>query len=94
MKNTKRTYQELAVRIADDWSEHLLPPPVMHYYLLAELIGMGSFETFTEAYGPQPIEAKLADQGKDEFLNLGSFTRFGLDSIQLLMTHVSTKKSD
>lgn len=93
MKDIQRKYQQLAARIADDWSEHHLPPPVMHYYLLAELIGMGSLETFTDAYGPQPIEARIADQGKDEFLNLGSLTRFELDSIQLLMTHVSEKKS-
>lgn len=93
MKDIQRKYQQLAARIADDWSGHHLPPPVMHYYLLVELIGLASFEKFFESYGLQPIDARTADQGKDEFLNLGSLTRFELDSIELLAVRIDEQES-
>lgn len=93
MKDIQRKYQQLAARIADDWSGHHLPPPVMHYYLLVELIGLGSFEAFFKAYGLQPIEERIADQGKDEFLNLGSLTQFELDSIEILAARIDERES-
>ena len=78
-----RDYLMLSERIAEEYQDRDVTQSVQSFYLLCELISLGSVEDFIQTYGHRHIEPKVANAGK-QLMNLGSLSSFEYSAAEFL----------
>ncbi len=81
--NISHSYSQISEKIANEYQDRHVPPSVMSYYFLSELISIGSVEKFIKIYGSQVIDLNIANQGKID-LSSKSLNEFEIAAIELL----------
>ena len=68
MRESIQAYYRIhAEALSEEYSYQEVPADIQHYFLLAELISIGSLEIFQDQYGPIPIDDKFALAGKNKY---------------------------